>query len=153
MKSSTAEKLHTPLVRQFSVFLKNKVGALLELVRLLDEENIIVLALSITESSESAISRMIVSDPDRTAELFKEHDIPHSDCELMVVQLDEGPGDLSGVLAALLMAEVNIHFSYPLLVRPKGRPVLALHLDDNECAASVLAGEGFRLLEQGDLSR
>lgn len=153
MKSSTAEKLHTPLVRQFSVFMKNKVGALLELVRLLDENNVIVLALSITESSESAISRMIVSDPDRTAELFKEHDIPHSDCELMVVQLDEGPGDLSGVLAALLMAEVNIHFSYPLLVRPKGRPVLALHLDDNECAASVLVGEGFKLLEQGDLSR
>jgi hypothetical protein len=153
MTSATAEKLHSPQVRQFSVFLQNKVGALLEVVRLLDENNIIVLALSITESSETAISRMIVSDPDLTAELFREHDIPHSECELMVVELNEGPGDLSGVLAALLMAEVNIHFSYPLLVRPGLGAVLALHLDDIECAASVLRGEGFKLLSQGDLSR
>ena len=153
MTSATTEKLNSPQVKQFSVFLQNKVGALLELVRLLDENNIIVLALSIAESSETAISRMIVSDPDRTAEIFREHDIPHSACELMVVELDGGPGDLSGVLAALLMAEVNIHFSYPLLVRPRGRALLALHLDDIECASSVLMGEGFKLLTQGDLSR
>jgi len=153
MKPSTAEKLHTPQVRQFSVFLQNKVGALLEIVRLLDANGIVVLALSIAESYESAISRIIVSDPDRTEELFREHDIPHNVCELMLVELPNGPGDLSGVLAALLMAEVNIHFSYPLLVRPRGRGVLALHLDDSECAASVLMGEGFKLLSQGDLSR
>ena len=153
MTSATAEKLHSPQVRQFSVFLQNKVGALLEVVRLLDDNNIIVLALSIAESSESAIGRMIVSDPDRTSELFRERDIPHSECALMVVELDEGPGDLSRVLAALLMAEVNIHFSYPLLVRPRGRAVLALHLDDIECSSSVLRGEGFQILSQGDLSR
>ena len=74
-------------------------------------------------------------------------------CELMVVELSEGPGDLSGVLAALLMAEVNVHFSYPILVRPRGRALLAIHLDDIECASSVLMGEGFKLLTQGDLSR
>ncbi len=153
MTSATAEKLHSPQVRQFSVFLQNKVGALLEVVRLLDDNNIIVLALSIAESSESAIGRMIVSDPDRASELFLARDIPHSECALMVVELDEGPGDLSRVLAALLMAEVNIHFSYPLLVRPRGRAVLALHLDDIECSSSVLRGEGFQLLSQGDLSR
>ena len=151
--SSTTEKLNSPQVRQFSVFLQNKVGALLEIVRLLDENNIIVLALSIAESYESAISRMIVSDPDRTGELFREHNIPHSFCDLMVVELADGPGDLSQLLAALLMAEVNVHFSYPLLVRPRGRAVLALHVDDIECATSVLLGEGFKLLTQGDLSR
>ena len=151
--ASTTEKLNSPQVRQFSVFLQNKVGALLEIVRLLDQNNIIVLALSIAESYESAISRIIVSDPDRTEELFREHDIPHSSCELMVVELADGPGDLSKLLAALLMAEVNVHFSYPLLVRPRGRAVLVLHVDDIECATSVLLGEGFKLLTQGDLSR
>jgi voltage-gated potassium channel Kch len=92
---------------------------------------------------------MIVSDPDRTQEIFREHDIPHSVCELMVVEFAEGPADLSGVLAALLMAEVNVHFSYPLLVRPRGRALLAIHLDDIECASSVLIGEGFKRLNQG----
>ncbi len=153
MSSSTAEKLNSPHVRQFSVFLQNKVGALLEVVKLLNQHNIIVLALSIQDSSESAIGRIIVSDPERTTELFHEHDIPYSDCELLVVELDEGPGDLTRVLAALLMAEVNVYFSYPLLIRPRGHAVLAMHLDDNECASSVLRGEGFKLLTQGDLSR
>ncbi len=153
MPSTTAEKLNNPLVRQFSVFLQNKVGALLEVVKLLNDNSIVVLALSIQDSSESAIGRMIVSDPERTAELFQENDIPHSDCEMMVVELDEGPADLARVLASLLMAEVNIYFSYPLLIRPRGRAILALHLDDIECASSVLTGEGFTLLNQGDLSR
>jgi len=153
MNAATAEKLNTPQVRQFSVFLQNKVGALLELVRMLDESNIVVLAISIADSSESAISRIIVSDPDRTGEIFRERDIPHSESDLLVVEMKQGPGDLSGVLAALLMAEVNIHYSYPLLVRPRGRAVLAMHVDDIECASSVLIGEGFKVLNQGDLSR
>ncbi|MBE2202865.1 MAG: acetolactate synthase [Chthoniobacterales bacterium] len=153
MPLPTAEKLNTPQVRQFSVFLQNKVGALLEVVKLLNESHVVVLALSIQDSSESAIGRMIVSDPDLVAELFHENDIPYSDCELLVVELDDGPEDLARVLAALLMAEVNVYFSYPLLIRPNARAVLAMHLDDNDCAGSVLAGEGFRLLNQGDLSR
>ena len=151
--SPTAEALNSPNVRQFSVFLKNKVGALLEVVKLLKDENIIVLALSIAEASESSITRMIVSYPERVTELFHKHDVPHSECEVMVVELKEGPGDLANVLAALLMAEVNIHFSYPLLIRPNGRAVIAMHLDDTECASSVLRGEGFKILKQGDLSR
>src|SRR6478752_6917506 len=149
----TAEKLGSPQVRQFSVFLKNKVGALLEVVRLLNERNIVVLALSILDSSESSIGRMVVSDPDLVAELFHEHDIPHSECEVLVVELKEGAGDLSRVLAALLMAEVNIFFSYPLLIRPRGRAVLAMHIDDIDCASNVLGGEGFKILSQADLSR
>ncbi len=153
MTAPTAEKLNSPQVRQFSVFLQNKVGALLEVVKLLNENGIVVLALSIVDSSESAIGRMIVSDPERVTELFHEHDIPYSDCEMLVVQLEGGPGDLSRVLAALLMAEVNVFFSYPLLIRPRGHAVLAMHLDDNDCAGNVLRGEGFKTLSQGDLSR
>ncbi|MDX2079688.1 MAG: hypothetical protein SFU53_02800 [Terrimicrobiaceae bacterium] len=153
MPAATTEKLNSPLVRQFSVFLQNKVGALLEVVKLLSEHNIVVLALSIQDSSESALGRMIVSDPERLAELFGENDIPHSECEMLAVELEDGPNDLARVLAALLMAEVNVFFSYPLMIRPRGRAVLALHLDDVECACSVLRGEGFVLLAQGDLSR
>jgi hypothetical protein len=153
MPLPTAEKLNSPQVRQFSVFLQNKVGALLEVVKLLNQSHVIVLALSIQDSSESAIGRMIVSDPERVADLFHEHEIPYSECEMLLVELKEGPGDLSRVLSALLMAEVNVYFSYPLLVRPHDLAVLAMHVDDNECASSVLAGEGFKLLTQGDLSR
>ena len=149
----TTEKLESPQVRQFSVFLQNKVGALLEVVKLLNEHNVVVLALSIQDSSESSIGRMVVSDPDRVVALFHEHDIPFSHCEVLVVELREGADDLAKVLAALLMAEVNIFFSYPLLIRPRGRAVLVMHLDDLECSSSVLRGDGFTLLTQADLSR
>lgn len=150
---STTEKLDSPPVRQFSVFLQNKVGALLEVVKLLNEHNVIVLALSIQDSSESSIGRMVVSDPDRVKHLFEENDIPFSECEMLVVELREGASDLSKVLSALLMAEVNIFFSYPLMIRPRGRAVIALHVDDNECSSAVLLGDGFKILTQADLSR
>jgi len=150
---STTEKLDSPPVRQFSVFLQNKVGALLEVVKLLNEHNVIVLALSIQDSSESSIGRMVVSDPDRVKALFVDNDIPFSECEVLVVELREGASDLSKVLSALLMAEVNIYFSYPLMIRPRGRAVIAMHVDDNECSSAVLLGDGFKILTQADLSR
>ena len=153
MTSATTEKLSGPEVRQFSVFLQNKVGALLEVVKLLTEHNVAVLALSIQDSSESSIGRMIVSDPERVTALFHDNDIPFSHCEVLVVELRESAADLARVLAALLMAEVNIFFSYPLLVRPRGRAVLAMHVDDTECSSSVLRGDGFTILSQSDLSR
>jgi hypothetical protein len=96
---------------------------------------------------------MIVSDPDRVAGLFHEHEIPFSQCEVLVVELKESAADLAKVLSALLMAEVNIFFSYPLLIRPRGRAVLAMHVDDIDCSSSVLRGDGFNILTQADLSR
>lgn len=150
---STTEKIDSVPVRQFSVFLQNKVGALLEVVKLLNEHHVVVLALSIQDSSESSIGRMVVSDPERVSQLFHEHEIPFSECEVLVVELREGAADLARVLASLLMAEVNIYFSYPLLVRPRGRALLAMHLDDTECSSSVLRGNGFTILNQADLSR
>ena len=149
----TTEKLDGAPVRQFSVFLQNKVGALLEVVKLLNEHHVVVLALSIQDSSESSIGRRVVSDPERVTQLFHEHEVPFSECEVLVVELREGAADLAKVLAALLMAEVKIYFSYPLLVRPRGRAVLAMHLDDIECSSSVLRGDGFQILTQADLSR
>lgn len=151
--SSTTEKIDGTPVRQFSVFLQNKVGALLEVVKLLNEHHVVVLALSIQDSSESSIGRMVVSDPERVSQLFHEHEIPFSECEVLVVELREGAADLARVLASLLMAEVNIYFSYPLMVRPRGRALLAMHLDDTECSSSVLRGNGFTILNQADLSR
>jgi len=142
-----------PLVRQFSVFLPNKVGAMLEIVKLLNAHETHVVALSVSESSDSAIARIVVSDPERVERLFREHDVPFGVCEVVVVEMREVATQLAKLLAALLMAEVNVHFTYPLLTRPHGLAALALHVDDTECASSVLMGEGFQILSQSDISR
>ena len=149
----TTQKFEGPRVRQFSIFLPNKVGAMLEIVKLLNAHHTDVVALSIAESTDSAIARVVVSDPDLVERLFREHNIAFGVCEMVVVELKEVAGQLAKLLAALFMAEVNVHFTYPLLIRPRGFSALAVHVDDADCASSVLLGEGFRLLSQGDISR
>ncbi len=147
-----AEKLGNSGVNQFSIFLPNKVGALLEIVRLLNEDHIHVLAINVQDSADTAIVRVVVSDPESVREIFRRHDIPFSVCELCVVELKEAT-ELGKVLAALLQAEVNIFGSYALLTRPNGRTALALHVEDNECACSVLSSTGITILTQSDISR
>jgi hypothetical protein len=149
----TTSRTEGPLVRQFSVFLPNKVGALLEIVKLLNTHNTHVVALSVSESTDSAIARLVVSDPQRVEELFHKHDVPFGVCEVVVVEMREVASQLAQLFAALLMAEVNVHFTYPLLTRPRGMAALALHVDDSECASSVLLGQGFKILSQADISR
>ena len=149
----TTSKIGGPLVKQFSIFLPNKVGAMLDIVKLLSTRNAHVVALSIAEQTDSAIARIVVSDPEAVENIFHEHDVAFGVCEMVVVEMQEVATELAKLLAALLMAEVNMHFSYPLLTRPHGRAALALHVDDTECACSVLQGEGFKMLSQADISR
>ncbi len=147
------EKSDGSRVNQFSIFLSNKVGALLDVVRLLNERNIDVVAISIQDSADTAIVRIVVTDPETVREIFRQHDIPFSLCELCVVELTEGATQLGKLLAALLAAEVNIFGSYALLTRPRGRTALAIHVEDDECACAVLRGHGFTILSQADISR
>jgi len=151
--SRTAEKVEGPRVRQFSIFLNNKVGALLDVVKLLNEHAVDVLAVNVQDSADAAIVRVVVSDPDRVQDLFALNEIANSICDLVVVELKESATDLAKLLTALLMAEVNIHGSYSLLTRPRGNCAIALHVEDDDCASAVLRSHGFRLLDQGDISR
>jgi len=151
--TKTTEKISGPRVKQFSVFLPNKVGALSEIVKLLHERNIDVLALDVQDSADCAIVRIVISDPEQTQELFELHDIPFAASNIVVVELRGGASELPKLLSALLMAEVNIHSSYGLLTRPRGNTALALHVEDNDCAIAVLTSHGFRILSQMDISR
>lgn len=150
---SKSEKADGPKVNQFSIFLPNKVGALMEVVKTLNERHVDVVAMSVQDSADTAIVRIVVTDPESVQGIFHEHDIPFSVCELCVVELRDGPTGLGKLLAALLAAEVNIFGSYALLTHPRGRTALALHVEDNECACSVLSGAGFTILSQADISR
>jgi len=151
--SRVQEKTSGPMVKQFSVFLINRVGALLQIVRLLNENSVDVLAINAQDSTDSAIIRIVVSDPDKVESLFDLHEVAYSISEVLVVELQEVGTELRRMLQSLLMAEVNILVCFPVLIRPHGRAAMVLHLDDHECGWSVLAGEGFSVLSQTDLSR
>jgi len=140
-------------VRQVAVFLQNRAGELLSIVKLMNAHHVVVLGLNVQDSTDTTVVRLVVSDPDTVESLFIERGIPFSTTDLLVVELPDGGGRFAECLQGLLIAETNIHFVYPIMNRPHGHPVLALHLEDNEFGRSVLSKNGFRVLMQEDLSR
>src|SRR4029077_20614701 len=149
----TTSKIDGPLVKQFSVFLPNKVGAMLDVVKMLNGHQISVVALSVSESTDSAIARIVVSDPEGAQDLFQQNNIAFGVSEVVVVEMREVATQLVKLLASLFQAEVNVHFTYSLLTRPRGMAAIAVHVDDTDCASSVLLGAGFKILSQNEISR
>ena len=142
----------TPVL-QFSVMLENRVGALLGLVKLLNDHAVDVIGLSVQDSYDTTVVRLVVTDSDTVQTVFIEKGIAFGTSELLVVALQEGPAQLGECHAALLQAETNIYFCYPLLVHPSDKTMLALRLDDHEFGGEVLHNNGFKVLCQEDLSR
>jgi len=144
---------HGEPVRQFSVMLPNRAGALVAMVKLLRGSGIEVIGLSMQDSRDVTIARLIVSDPDTAEQLFIEKGIPFSTCEMIVVVLRESVPNLLQCLDILMISETNMDFAYALLPCPKGESMLAMHVEDYEFATAMLHQSGFKLIYQNDLSR
>ena len=140
-------------VRQFSVLFANRAGALVSLTTLLKREKIEVIGLSVQDSRDATVARLVLSDPDAAEALFIEKGIPHAVSDLVVVGFRELSEELIPCLDTLRSAELNIDFSYGLLLHPQGLTLMAFHLDDNDFAGHALHSAGFKVLSQKDLSR
>ena len=139
-------------VKQFSVFTENRVGRLHDLTSLLKAHNVHIMALTVLDTTDCAIDRLIVDDPDRARELMVNNDFPYSESSVLAVEIiDES--ELNKVLAALLEAEINIHYIYSFIKRPEGKSALAINAEDIEVAAQALSQRGFRVLTQSDIAR
>jgi hypothetical protein len=139
-------------VRQFTVFLDNRVGRLQSLVRCLEGGSGRIVALSIEESADSALVRLICSAPDDSRLLLKECGFAYGESDVLAVELPKRSRQpLIEICSALLAAEINIHYAYPLLLRPRGGPSLALYVDDPTLAAQLLIRKGFTLIGESDL--
>ncbi len=151
LPQETAFAFSPPSVRQFSVFLENKVGRLLHMVQLFDESTTVHLcAFSVMESSDYAVIRMIPNNADAARVLLREHDLSFSESDLLIVELAESNA-LSSLCLHLLGAELNIRFAYPLMLRPNGKPTIALAVDDQFLAGEILRRKRFNLLGEADL--
>ncbi|MCS7034847.1 MAG: acetolactate synthase [Phycisphaerae bacterium] len=140
-------------VRQFTIFLENRVGRLMLLVRALEQNVGRIIALSIEESADSALVRLICSDSDAGRDALKAEGFSFSESEVLAVELPRSAHPLEATCHALLAAELNIHYAYPLLVGPGNRPAIALYVDDPTLAAQLLIRKGFRLLGESDLKK
>lgn len=139
-------------VKQFSVFTENRVGRLHDLTALFKQGNVHIIAITVLDTTDSAIVRMIVDDPDKARELMINNDFPYTESNVLAVEIGD-ESDLKGVLGALLEAEINIHYIYSFIKRPGGRSALAINVEDPDVAAQSLSRRGFAVLTQADISR
>jgi hypothetical protein len=149
---SVSTSIATDPVKQFSVFAENRVGRLHELAAVLKTNNVHIIALTVLDTTDSAIVRLVVDDPDKARELMINNDFPFCESDVLAVEIAD-EGDLQPVLAALLEAEINIHYVYTFLKRPGERSALALNVEDADVAAQAIDKRGFRVLTQRDISR
>ena len=142
-----------PSVRQFNVFLANRMGALLDLVRRFEMTDVRVVSLTVVETADCAIIRLVPSDYERAFEILTTAKLPFTESDLMVVKLPDNDQPLLTITKAFLVGEHDIHYMYPLLigVGPMGSTAVAIHVDSLEAAAEHLQNLGFTLFTEDDL--
>jgi hypothetical protein len=142
---------HDP-VKQFSIFAENRIGRLHDLTALFRSNNVHLIALTVIDTTDSAIVRVIVDDPDLARELMVNNDFPYTEVEVLAVEIAD-ESELNGVLAALFEAEINVHYVYSFLMRPEGRGAVAINAEDADVAAQALRTLGYRVLTQREIAR
>src|SRR5262245_3860668 len=109
---ATARGRDWPSVRQFNVFVANRIGGLADVVRRFETTDIHIVSITIVDSADCAIIRLVLSDPERALEIFEQARLPVTESDLLVVQLPDGPQPLLQICKAILAAEINIHYAY-----------------------------------------
>lgn len=147
----TARGRDYPSIRQFTVFLENRVGQLVEVVRKFQGSKVRIVALSISDSTECALVRFLLSDPEAGREILERAGLALVESDLIGIELPDTPQPMLQMCTALLAAEINITQVYPLLVRPTGRPAVAVMVDNIEMALDTLTSQGFKLINEDEL--
>lgn len=140
-----------PAIRQFTIFLENRVGQLLDVIRRFEGTKVRIVAFSINDSAECAFVRFLLSHPEQGREVLERAGLPIVESDLIGVELPPGPQPLLRVCSALLQAEINIVQAYPILYRHYGRPAVALMVDNLELSQETLVSKGFQMITEGDL--
>ena len=152
VQPEVTSKMRGEPIIQFSVYADNKVGRLNDLIAILSRRDVHIVALCTQDTTDSTLIRFVVDDPETARDSLKGSGYSFSENALIAVEIN-GAMQLRAVTAALLEAEINIHYIYSFISRPNNRSGLAIRLEDNELAEDVLASRHLRVLTQADISR
>ncbi len=139
-----------PTATQFSVFLSNKVGKLLDLVQIFDAPSCQLSALAVHEASDHAVVRLITTNSKQAKEKLKGCGFPFAERDVLIVELSGGH-TLASLCVSLLGVELSIHFAYALMLGTGRPPTIALSVDDITLAGQILRRKEFKLLGEADL--
>lgn len=150
--SSTLRNPGKEPIRQFVIYAEHKVGWLNDFVSMLKEENIDILAISVLDTTDSAVIRLIPNYPKDLARLLKSLSISFTERTVLAVELEKDDS-IQRLTRALLEAEINIHYVYSFLHQPNGKPLIAIAMEDEDTADDVLRSYHLRVLSQDELIR
>ena len=140
-----------PCLRQFIVFLENRVGSLHDLLRRVERDDLKIAALSILDSADCAVARIIVNNYERAHELLTFANVTMFETDVIGVLLPDAAQPHTAVLGSLMSAELNVQYVYPLMYRKNGRGAIAVYVSERDEALRVLRERQYSLVTEDDL--
>ncbi len=134
-------------VEQISIFIENKSGRLAEITRILGEAGINIRALSLADTSDFGILRLIVNDGASATTVLKEHGFTVNMTEVVAVEVPDQPGGLSAILQTLDREAINVEYMYAYVERCGGNAVIIFRFDETDKAIAALQAQNFNMLE------
>jgi hypothetical protein len=138
-------------IDQISVFLENKPGHLAEVTKIMGHAGIDLRAMSLADTADFGVLRLMVNDPEKTLELLRAAGCVVSVTQVLAVCIADKPGSLADVLSVLAEADVSVEYSYASITRKKENAYVILRVDDNDHALKVFAEHGITAASAEDL--
>jgi len=150
--SSTLRNPGKDLIRQFVIYAENKVGWLNDFILMLKSDDIHILAISVLDTSDSSVIRIVPNFPKNLARLLKSQSISFTERNIIAVEM-KNDESLHQVTQSLLRAEINIHYVYPFLHQPNNIPVVAIATEDEDIGEEALKAYQLNVLSLEDFNR
>lgn len=140
-------------IKQISVFIGNKKGRLALVTEVLSKANIDIRALSLADTADFGMLRMIVDDPDRCSAVLKKHDFVVQETDVIAVEVADTPGGLHAILKIFDENNINIEYVYAMVEKKKNAAAVIFSVEDQQKAIDVLAKKGIALVDSDSLKR
>lgn len=140
-------------LQQISVFIENQSGRLHEVTKLLGENGINIRALSLADTSDFGILRLIVNNPEKAYDLLKSNEFTVGRTEVLAVVVSDKPGGLAAILGCLNENNINVEYMYAFVDhQQEGRAIMIFRFDETDAAAEKLSEAGFSFVRSADIA-
>jgi len=140
-------------IKQLTVFVENKQGSLVSITDILAKNNVNIRALSIAETNDFGILRLIVNDEATAEKTLSENGYLIKVTEVVGVKIGDAPGKLTAALDVLDKAGINMEYLYAFMLRTEKHAYVVLRVEDNEIAEAALEKAGFHLITGADICK
>lgn len=140
-------------IKQLTVFVQNRKGTIVSVTDILAKSNINMRALSIAETEDFGILRLIVNDETAAKKVLEEQGYLIKVVDVVGVKISDEPGKLTAALDVLDKANINVEYLYAFMARTEKHAYVVLRVEDNEAAESALKDAGFKLITEADINK